>query len=156
MRRRLPDNRRDDHPLAPWLNGLDNLHNEIDRWFGEFARGVPGLESLRAGSPRVEVYETDKNVMVNAELPGIESKDVDVRVFPQEVRIKAERKQEREWEDDKHYRSERYYGSISRAVSLPAEVDPDKAAASFKNGILKLTLPKITPTDTGRRLTVED
>lgn len=155
-RRRLPANRRDDHPLAPWINGLDNLHSEIDHWFDELARGVPGLESLRVGSPRVEVYETDENVLVNAELPGIESKDVDVRVFSQEVRLKAERRQEREWEEEKQYRSERYYGSISRTVSLPAEIDPDRAAATFKNGILKLILPKVKPTDAGKRLSIED
>ena len=156
MRRRVPPNRRDEHPLAPWFNGLDNLHGEIDRWFDEFARGVPALESLRVGSPRVEIIETDESVLVNAELPGIESKDVDVRVFPQEVRIQAERRQEQEFQEDKQYRSERYYGKISRTVSLPAEIDPDHAAAYFKNGILKLTLPKVTPADTGRRLILED
>ncbi len=156
MKRRVPSTHQDEHPLAPWFNGLDNLHNEIDRWFGEFSRGVPGLESLRAGSPRVEIIERDDTVLVNAELPGIESKDVDVRVFPQEVRVKAERKQEQEFQDEKQYRSESYYGSISRTVSLPAEINPDHAAASFKNGVLKLVLPKVTPTDTGKRLIIED
>lgn len=82
MRRRLPDVRRNDNPLTPLISGLDNLHHEIDRWFDELARGLPGLESLRAGHPKVEVFETDENVFVNAELPGVESKDVDVRVFP--------------------------------------------------------------------------
>lgn len=156
MKRRVPVNRRDEHPLAPWFNGLDNLHSEIDRWFDEFARGVPGLESLRVGSPRVEIVETDDTVLVNAELPGIESKDVDIRVFPQEVRIKAEKKQEHQFQDDKQYRSERYYGNMSRMVSLPSEIDPDRAVASFKNGILKLTLPKVTPTETGKRLIIDD
>ncbi|MGI6550234.1 MAG: Hsp20/alpha crystallin family protein [Syntrophomonadales bacterium] len=156
MKRRVPASNGNEHPLAPWFNGLDNLHNEIDRWFSEFARGVPGLESLKAGSPRVEIVETNESVLVNAELPGIESKDVDVRVFPQEVRIKAERRQEREYEEEKKYRSESYYGSISRTVSLPTEINPDQAAASFKNGILKLVLPKIAPSDTGRRLIIED
>lgn len=156
MRRRLPDVRRNDNPLTPLISGLDNLHNEIDRWFDELARGLPGLESLRAGHPKVEVFETDENVFVNAELPGVESKDVDVRVFPHEVRIKAERRQEQEFKEDRFYRSERYYGSISRNIPLPEEIDSDRATASFKNGILKLTLPKVTPTDSGRRLSIED
>ncbi len=155
-RRRFPMNRRDAHPLTQWFNGLDNLHGEIDRVFDGFVRGVPGLESLRVGSPRVEVVETDDNVLVNVELPGIESKDVDVRVFPHEIAIKAEKKQEFELQEDKQYCSERYYGSIARTVLLPSEVDPDGATASFKNGILKLTLPKVAPTETGRRLIIED
>ena len=104
----------------------------------------------------MEVFETDENVFVNAELPGVESKDVDVRVFPHEVRIKAERRQEQEFKEDRFYRSERYYGSISRNIPLPEEIDSDRATASFKNGILKLTLPKVTPTDSGRRLSIED
>jgi len=148
--------RRNDNPLIPWLNSLDNLHSEIDRWFDEFTRGIPGLESLRAGYPKVEVYETDENIFVNAELPGVESKDVDVRVFPHEVRIRAEKRQEQEYKEDKFYRSERYYGSISRNIPLPEEIDSERATASFKNGILKLTLPKVTPTDKGRRLSIED
>jgi len=156
MRRRYPVSRRDEHPLAPWFNGLDNLHGEIDRWFDEFSRGIPALEYFRVGSPRVEIVETDDNVIVNAELPGIEAKDVDVRIFPREVRIKAEKKREEQFEDDRQYRSERYYGSMSRTVALPAEIDPDRASASFKNGILKLTLPKISPADTGKRLIIED
>jgi HSP20 family protein len=156
MRRRVPVNRRDEHPLAPWFNGLDNLHGEIDRWFDEFARGVPGLESLRTGSPRVEIVETDDMILINVELPGIEGKDVDIRVLPHEVRLKAEKKQEEQFQDDKQYRSELYYGSMSRSVSLPSEIDPEQAVASFKNGILKLTLPKTTPTETGKRLTIDE
>lgn len=147
------------HPLNQWFNGFDTLHEDIDRWFDDFSKGVPGMENLekyKFGAPRVELYETETEVVVSAELPGVENNDLDVRVHDREVIIKAEKKKEEEIKDDKSYRSERFYGSIYRSVPLPVDVDADKAKASFKNGILKLTLPKMVLTEKGKKLIIEE
>lgn len=157
MRRWLPV-QRNEHPLNQWFSNLDRLHEDIDQWFEDFSKGFPGFDSLdkmRFGSTRVEVLETEKDVLVNAELPGVENQDLDVRVYPREVTIKAEKKKEKDYKDDNIHRSERFYGRIARTVPLPAEIETDQTRAEFKNGILKLTLPKIAPSDSGKRLIIE-
>ncbi|MGE5403738.1 MAG: Hsp20/alpha crystallin family protein [Candidatus Saccharibacteria bacterium] len=149
---------RSEHPVSQWINSLDRMHEDVDRWFGEFTRGFPAgdtIEKVRFGTPRIEVYEKADNVVVNAELPGVENEQLDIRVFPREVVLKAEKKKEDEFKDDQVYRSERYNGSIARTIALPGEIDPNQASASFKNGILKITLPKASEVGGGRRLTIE-
>lgn len=144
------------HPVGQWINSLDKMHEDVDRWFDDFTRGFPvSADSSLAAAPRIEVFEKDNNVIINAELPGVENDQLDIRVFPREVAIKAEKKKEEEYKDEHTYRSERYYGSIARTITLPSEIDPNQAAASFKNGILKINLPKIAETGSGRKLTIE-
>ena len=126
------------------------LRREMDRLFDDAFRsfGVPSLgfgrdegwPSLRGGWPSVEVSETDKDVKVTAELPGLEEKDVEVLLADGALTIRGEKKSETE-DKDRHY-SERYYGRFERRVALPAEVDEDKVQASFKNGVLTVTMPK--------------
>ena len=126
------------------------LRREMDRLFDDAFRsfGVPSLgfgrdegwPSLRGGWPSVEVSETDKDVKVTAELPGLEEKDVEVLLAEGVLTIRGEKKSETE-DKDRHY-SERYYGRFERRVALPGEVDEDKVQASFKNGILTVTMPK--------------
>ncbi|MGE5397707.1 MAG: Hsp20/alpha crystallin family protein [Chitinophagales bacterium] len=159
MRRWLLTRRGDEHPINQWLTSLDNLHEDIDRWFDDFSHGFPvpeSLEKFRFGSPRVEVLEVDNQIIVNAELPGVESRDLDVRVYPREVTLKAEKRKEDETKSDNVHRSERFYGSISRSIPLPTEIDPDKVTASFKNGILKITMDKIPEEGPGKKIIFED
>ncbi len=92
------------------------------------------------GWPSLEVSETDKDVKVTAELPGLEEKDVEVLLAECILTIRGERKSETE-DKDRHF-SERYYGRFERSVALPYEVEEDKAEASFRNGVLTITLPK--------------
>jgi HSP20 family protein len=96
---------------------------------------------LRA--PAVDVVERDEEVVVRAEVPGVEKKDVDVSITASSVTIKGETRREEKEEKGEYYRCEISRGAFSRTVSLPASVDPDKAKASFKDGILEITLPKV-------------
>ncbi len=92
--------------------------------------------------PRVDVKEEEKEVIVSAELPGIEQKDIDVTVTNDSVRISGEKKQEEEEEKKGYYRRETSYGSFERVIDLPTEVDEGKAEAKFSNGVLTIRLPK--------------
>ena len=94
----------------------------------------------RSGWPSIEAVETDKDVRVSAELPGMDEKDVEVLVDEDALTIRGEKKAETE---DKERRfSERYYGRFERVIPLPLTVEQDKIEASFNNGVLTITLPK--------------
>jgi HSP20 family protein len=93
-------------------------------------------------SPRVDVKEEDNSVVVLAELPGIDQKDLDVTVTKDAVRISGEKKHEEKQEEKGYYRHETSYGSFERIIELPTEVNEDKAEAEFKQGVLTIKLPK--------------
>ncbi len=125
--------------MSPFLT----LHREMNRLFDDvFSRFEGGMPSLlrRSGWPSIEAVETDKDVRVSAELPGMDEKDVEVLVDEDVLTIRVEKKAETE---DKERRfSERYYGRFERVIPLPFAVEQDKIAASFNNGVLTVTLPK--------------
>jgi len=103
---------------------------------------------------KIEVKESGDNIVVQAELPGVGKDDINVSIDRNVVTIQAEVKQyDAGTENDKVLHSERYYGSVQRSLSLPSEVDPDKASASQEDGMLTLTLPKKTPSQT-KKITV--
>ena len=140
--------------IAPWWGGrraaatpLRSLHDEVDRLFDDFMRGMPGLPRLgetfeAAVYPSLDVAETDKEIVVTAELPGIEEKDIYVTLADGTLTIKGEKKAEKEEKGKNYHRVERSYGSFSRAVAVPAEVAEDKVKANFAKGVLTVTLPK--------------
>jgi len=117
---------------------FNRLFNEtFSRFFGE------GSEVASAGwLPAVDVYETDQNVMMKAELPGVDPKNVEIRVEDGTLYLKGERKFEKEVKEENYHRVERSYGSFTRSFALPSSVDSEKAAADYKDGVLTLTLPK--------------
>ena len=120
------------------------LRQQINRVFDDFW-GEPWLvrgETWSGFAPQVDVTETEKDMKVCAEIPGVEAKDIDVSVEGGMLRIRSEKKYEREENEKGQYRMERSYGSFERAIPLPVEVDEAKAKAEFKNGVLRLTLPK--------------
>ena len=120
------------------------LRNQINRVFDDFW-GEPWQGRRESGAgvwPQVDVTETDKEIKVCAEIPGVDAKDVDVSVEDGTLTIKGEKKYEREENEKGQYRMERSYGSFERSIPLPAEVDESKAKAEFKNGVLRLRLPK--------------
>jgi HSP20 family protein len=86
--------------------------------------------------------ETGDSVTIKAELPGLEAKDVDVSIFGNTLTVRGEKKEEREEKDEHYHLVERAHGTFSRVVRLPAAVDVEKIKASFKNGVLTVTLPK--------------
>lgn len=96
----------------------------------------------RAEIPKVDVRETKKAVVVEAEIPGMTGEDIDVTVNGDVLRIRGEKHNESKQEDDQYYRVERRYGTFERAVKLPAEVTENKSCARYKNGVLTISLPK--------------
>ncbi len=93
-------------------------------------------------TPSVNVYEKEKNVIVEAQLPGIKIENVDIEVADNYVSLSGEQKEEKEDKDKNFYRKEVSYGSFSRVIPLPVKVKSDKVEAEAKDGILKITLPK--------------
>jgi len=93
-------------------------------------------------SPPVDIYETDQSVVLKAELPGVDAKDVEARIEDGTLYLKGQRKFESEVKEGSYHRIERSYGSFVRSFSLPPGVDSDKVAAEYKDGLLTLTLPK--------------
>jgi HSP20 family protein len=128
------------------VRDMVSLRDAMDRLFEEsFVRPFGGWPLLSGTSQglALDMYETDDNLVVEASLPGFKSDEVDISVVGNTLTIKGEHeeRQEEEKEGKYHFR-ERRYGSFQRSVSLPADVNADQAAASFENGVLKLTLPK--------------
>jgi HSP20 family protein len=125
---------------------IDSIRHQFDQLFDELAPlARPGLiKGNRATwSPAIEVKATEAEVIVRAELPGIDGKDLDVQVTRESVSISGEYKSETKSEDHQVYRSEFRYGSFRRVVPLPSAVQNDQVKADFKDGILTLTLPKV-------------
>ncbi len=129
--------------LAPWT-GLTSLKKEMERLFDRFWEGdFPELSAGGEWSPRLDLSETKDALVVKAEIPGIEPKEIQVSLQDQVLTIKGEKKQEKEEKDEHRYRMERSYGVFARSLRLPVPVDREKVAAKFKNGLLTITLPKM-------------
>jgi HSP20 family protein len=136
--------------LQPW-RPFASLRHEVDRLFEEFDGGfgrwrLPrsffGGDIVRAPAPAVDIAESDKAYEVTAELPGMAEADVQVEVINGDLRIKGEKKEEKEEKGKEYYLSERRYGSFERRFTIPEGVDVDKIDATFKGGVLTVTLPK--------------
>ena len=98
--------------------------------------------STTAWNPSVDIFENDNDVVIKAELPGMNAKDIEVRLENNGLMLKGERHFEKETKEENYHRIEREYGSFSRAFALPTVVDGDKVVAEYKDGILKIVLPK--------------
>jgi HSP20 family protein len=121
------------------------LQREIDRLFDDFTRGWPAFGGTPQLMPSMDVTETDKEIEITAELPGLEEKDVQVDVADNVLTIKGEKKAEKEQKDKNYRLFERSYGSFQRTLELPAGVDVDAIKASITNGVLKVIVPKPAP-----------
>lgn len=140
-------------PARP-LSMLEEMEREMERVFDRFGGGWmrpfhwerPFWRDLAAPfegkSPSVDVIERDEEVLVRAELPGVDKSDLDVSMTDNTVTIKGSTRTEEKEEKGDYFRREVSSGTYSRTVTLPAEVDSAKAKASFKDGLLELTLPK--------------
>jgi HSP20 family protein len=121
------------------------LRREVNSLFDNFFRGFemePFMGRLGTFSPSIDIKESDKEIKVSAELPGMNDKDIEVSISKDSLTIKGEKQEEKEDKGKDYYRMERSYGSFSRTIPLPAEVDTDKVKAEFKKGVLAVTLPK--------------
>ncbi|HXB55889.1 MAG TPA: Hsp20/alpha crystallin family protein [Vicinamibacteria bacterium] len=126
---------------------LIGLQERMNRLFDESFRGINrtgGEEDWVGGSwaPAVDIYEQNGNIVLKAELPGIDPKDVDVRVENNILTLRGERKLENEVKRENYHRVERAYGSFTRSFTLPNVVDTEKIKAEYKDGLLRMTLPK--------------
>jgi HSP20 family protein len=138
----------------PERRPFESLRREVDRLFDDFGRGFWGspfgrsftqLEPLWSGklsAPAVDIVDSDKAYELTAELPGLDEKDIEVKLADGGLCIKGEKKEQKEENKKDYYLSERRYGSFERYFALPDGVDTDRIEANFKNGVLTITLPK--------------
>jgi HSP20 family protein len=98
--------------------------------------------SMGSWNPVVDVYDNDDSIVIKAELPGIDKEGIEIDVKDRVLTLKGERSSESEVKDDNYYRRERSYGKFERAFNLPADVDPDNIKADYKDGVLKIDIPK--------------
>ena len=131
----LPDLRR----RSAEVQRPQRMYDFMDSFFNDF------LESFPRGDiayPKVNVSENEQEVFVQAELPGMEPKDIDISYQNGTLLLKGEKKFEDEQKKGNFHRVECSYGSVHRAIPLPAEIDPDRIEAKFKNGVLNIKMPK--------------
>ncbi len=156
---KVPQTRTETQPQAgagqvrPW-RPFESLRQEIDKIFEDFGRdwrapfgGLP-RESLFSGAlgalanPAVDIVEKDDCFEISAELPGMDDKNVELKIANGRLIIKGEKKEEREEKTKESYLSERRFGAFERNFALPEDVDAQKIEATFANGVLKVKLPK--------------
>jgi len=130
--------------LPRWERDMDRMMEDFfgrrfrpwrpDRWFR--------TDELEVRAPVVDLYEEKDDIVVKAELPGMEKNNIEVNLSDSTLTIKGEKKKEEEVKEENYYRSERSYGRFLRSIELPKAVHADKVKASFKNGILEVRVPK--------------
>ena len=127
-----------------WRNRGSLLGPSMDEFIDRFFYGWPSFitESEFAWTPRVDVHETDKEIIIDAELPGIDKKNIKVELKDNLLTISGERKEEKTTKNEECCRVERHYGKFERSFGLPDTVQSEKVNAEFKNGMLTLTLTK--------------
>ena len=123
------------------------LEEEMERLFEEWPFGRVSPWSRRAlaareWTPRMDMFDREDKVVINAELPGMSKEDVDISVTGNILTIQGERKAEEEVKDEDYYCCEQYRGAFYRAIQLPSGLETDKIDATYDNGILEITLPK--------------
>ncbi len=133
--------------LTPWFGRtgapLEAFRQEMDEWTRRFFGG-PLFETTapQAWAPSVDVAETDKEVVVKADLPGVDPKDVDISVADGSLVLRGHKKEEREENGKNFRRMERFEGEFYRELPLPAGVDADKISATSSKGVVTITFPK--------------
>jgi HSP20 family protein len=126
--------------IARWERLMDDVLGRrfrplwVDQWLSGKDLGIP--------VPALDLYEEKDEIVAKAEIPGIEKDAVQVNITDHLLTIKGEKKKEEETKEKNFYRAERSYGAFSRSVELPADVQVEKARASFRNGVLEIHLPK--------------
>lgn len=150
--------RREDRPFAldqAWRSlgqEMDEMRRMMDRFVGNLGSGLFGEDSpIERGMKRVgvtapgnaDLYETDEEFRLSVDVAGIDQNDLDLSVSEDRVTVKGERKSEQEQEEGSYHWRSSSHGTFSRSYRLPESVDPDRVKASLKNGVLKVTLPKL-------------
>jgi HSP20 family protein len=131
--------------IIPWkpFSEVSSLRKEMDNLWNNFLGDTTSLRSFsKDWLPSVDVSETDDQLRIMAELPGLDAKDINVSISGDMLTVKGEKKKEEEREDEHFYSSERYYGSFQRSFRLPSNIKTDEVDATFNKGVLQLTLRK--------------
>jgi len=125
-----------------WLSDFrQDLTRVFDSRLSPWGEG--GTDLLEGtGGPRIDIYEDDENVVVNADLPGMKKEDIDISITGDVLTLKGEKKQEEEVKEENYHRIERSYGSFQRSITLPAPVEADKIKATYRDGVLEMVMPK--------------
>jgi len=134
--------KREEEPFYALQRDMNRLFNEF---FSDFSLRPFG-EAWSGFKPSVDVAETDREIKITAELPGLDNNDIEVKLANDILTISGEKKQEKEDKDKNYYRLERSYGSFQRSIPLPPGVETDKVDATFNKGVLTITLPKAAAT----------
>ncbi|MHB8882334.1 MAG: Hsp20/alpha crystallin family protein [Thermodesulfovibrionales bacterium] len=136
--------------LVKWtpIRELEDMRRDLDKLFGEFfdpsARRRLGMKQVEPGMivPSVDVFERQGEIVLKADIPGVEKENIDITITKEHITIKGEVKKEEEVKQEDYYSLERSFGSFIRTVPLPPEADGGKAKAAFKNGVLEIVFPK--------------
>jgi len=131
-------------PIVRWdpFREMMARQDRINRLFNQPLSPWQQEEPLQAWAPAVDIYETEKEIVVKAELPDVKLEDVDIRVENNTLTLTGERRQEKEIKQENYHRVERNYGAFSRTFTMPGTVDAEKIEASYADGVLRITLPK--------------
>ena len=121
---------------------LVQLQDRVNRLFAESAANREEGLNTTSFVPPVDIYENEHNIVLKLEVPGIDQKDLDIRIENQTITIRGERKFEKETKEENYHRVERRYGSFQRSFGLPNTVNPEQVTADYANGILTVTLAK--------------
>jgi HSP20 family protein len=133
--------------LVPWtpMRNLASFQGEMNRLFNEFFRGGNGEEAgwgVPTWTPPVDIYETDDELVLQAELPGVSKEDVSIELQQNTLTLRGQRKHAAEVPAERYHRVERAYGTFQRSFVLPMMVEQDKVQATYHDGLLELHLPK--------------
>jgi len=134
-------------PLVPWRplsEELESFRREINRLFEDFFGRGPEtrIRPAEAWTPCVDVAETEDSFIVTAEVPGMSKDDIKISLSGNVLTLRGEKKEEKEEKERNYHRVERRFGSFTRSFTLPADIDASKVKAAYKDGVLKITLPK--------------
>ena len=124
------------------FRGTNPLQDHINRLLGDALDRTAQESNLTAWAPAVDIYENEHELVVKADLPDVDAKDLDIRVENNILSIRGERKFEKKVNEDNYLRVERAYGSFSRSFALANTVNPDGIKADYQNGVLTLVIPK--------------
>lgn len=119
---------------------ITDLQNELNRLFHRSLHKKNGW--TRTFEPEIDVVDEKDSFLIKADLPGIKKEDMDIKVEGRVLTLKGERKEEKETKEKNYYASERFYGAFTRMIELPADVKADQVKATYKDGVLEVSLPK--------------
>ena len=141
-RRSVPAGREmETHPLDMFQREMNRLFDDFFKGFGLRPFGEE-IEAAGAFYPQMDMTEDENSIYVTAELPGLDEKDIDINLSRDSLTIKGEKREEKEEKGKESYYMERSFGAFSRVIPIPVDVNPDKVEATFKKGVLNITLPK--------------